>query len=200
VGAVKLASLFRRKPEPVSAEEIYWRRLGARALTAEDLDRWNPPEPARRWLDRRRDEVSERSTGAAPIREERTVNGVTVENIVSRAEGLGFPAEPLGLKVADAPTWRAILATASDDKAREIVTNLNALEEKRAEEREEAERARRERVRAGLEPPNAEEQAEAARFAAEARADLERHERERPRRVEALLARIADGVAALAKR
>lgn len=118
------------------------------------------------------------------------MNVITAENILGRAAELGYPAAPLGLGRADEVVWRATVATASQEKAQEISERLDAHARRLAEEREVAERERIRRVAQGLEPPSPEEQAEADRIRREAQAEFERHERERPRRVEELLAGI----------
>ena len=120
---------------------------------------------------------------------------IALESIVERAAEYNFPGEPLGLERADESVWRSALAAAETGRAQAIAAELEQLARRREKERDAEERREAmrhaEAVARGEEELTDEEQADVNQARIEALADHQRHEAERPQRVEALLERIA---------
>lgn len=131
------------------------------------------------------------------------LSGLAIEKTVARAEAVGFAPELLGLEVAGAAEWRGVLASAPRERVQEIVAALDERLARVERDRDDEERAARQRRIAEVlngAPLTPDEQ----RLANEANAPIiaahKRYVEERPARVEVLLTEIRDALRGLATR
>lgn len=120
-------------------------------------------------------------------------------NLLDRVRKMGFPAAG-GIGPGES-AWVLGIPRLNDVRGREVVRELNAQEEFAARERDADARGEYARhaaaVARGEEEPTEEEQALANHERIEAAADLQRHEAERPKRIERRLDEIASSLSAI---